>query len=234
AGSDRAWRHERAADQPGRDPRRGAGPGAALPVRRQRPRARPRLPRRDRNRTRGGGRAELRGAAGRAHQRRQRRDHPVGRRRRTHAGAHPAGRGRRGCRRSAPDRIPDGALSPTTRTLPRFSIPLRSVASAGVLALARAWAAAVAPLPASHAARYMGLRPDGRLTRAPAGDTPWKYSLEVRGAGARLAQSTVFEAEDGKWPPISGSDSQAGESGLAAMLVKKRAINATYDWDSGQ
>src|SRR5690606_27893831 len=36
------------------------------------------------------------------------------------------------------------------------------------------------------------------------------------------------------WRPLSGNDSQGGESGLAAMLVKKRSVNATYDWDSGK
>ena len=114
--------------------------------------------------------------------------------------------------------------------------PFRAAAFAALLALGAAplAAAAVEPFTADYAAHYMGLQATGRMTLAPEGDNRWKYSLEVAGAGARLAQSTVFEADGGQWRPLSGSDSQAGESGLAAMLVKRRSINAIYDWDSGK
>lgn len=110
----------------------------------------------------------------------------------------------------------------------------RTPAIAALLALASAPLAAIEPFTADYGAQYMGMQADGRMTLAPAGDNRWKYSLEVTGAGARLAQSTVFEATGGQWRPLSGNDSQGGESGLAAMLVKKRSVNATYDWDSGK
>lgn len=124
----------------------------------------------------------------------------------------------------------------TMKTTTMFRRPLQSVACAAVLAVAGAPAAAsaVEPFTADYNASYMGMQATGRMTLAPAGDDRWKYSLDVSGAGARLSQSTVFEVEGGQWRPLSGNDSQGGESGLAAMLVKKRSVNATYDWDSGQ
>jgi len=112
--------------------------------------------------------------------------------------------------------------------------PLRSIAIAAVLSLASATAAAVAPFSADYSARYMGLQADGRMTLEPAGGNRWKYSLEVTGAGARLEQNTVFEVDGDQWRPVSSHDSQRGEAGLAAMLVKKRATTANYDWDSGR
>ena len=68
----------------------------------------------------------------------------------------------------------------------------------------------------------------------PAGDNRWKYSLDVTGMGAQLRQSTVFEARDGQWRPLSSNDSQQGTSGLAAMLVKKKSVDARYDWGKGE
>ncbi|MGJ4729621.1 DUF3108 domain-containing protein [Luteimonas sp. SDU101] len=121
-----------------------------------------------------------------------------------------------------------------------FRHPLRAAAFAAAFAAALAASAATAaasavePFSADYSANYMGMQGTGRMTLAPAGDGRWKYSLDVNGAGARMSQSTVFEADGGQWRPLSGNDSQAGESGLAAMLVKKRSVNATYDWSSGR
>ncbi|WP_425478649.1 DUF3108 domain-containing protein [Luteimonas marina] len=118
--------------------------------------------------------------------------------------------------------------------MPMFRRPLRAAAVAALLAVASAPTLAVEPFTADYAANYMGMQANGRMTLAPDGANRWKYSLEVNGAGARLAQSTVFEADGERWRPLSGNDTQGGESGLAAMLVKKRSINATYDWGKGQ
>lgn len=112
--------------------------------------------------------------------------------------------------------------------------PSPAVVLAALLALASAPLAAVEPFTADYGAHYMGLQGNGRMTLAPAGENRWKYSLEVTGAGARLSQNTVFEADGERWRPLSGSDSQSGEAGLAAMLVKRRTIKATYDWGKGQ
>jgi len=125
----------------------------------------------------------------------------------------------------------------TMKTMTMFQRPLRAAACAAALAVmaaAPATAATLEPFTASYSANYMGMQGDGRMTLAPAGEGRWEYSLEVTGAGARLAQSTVFEAKGEQWRPLSGKDSQAGESGLAAMLVKKRAVEANYDWKSGR
>lgn len=121
-----------------------------------------------------------------------------------------------------------------TPTLPRH--PLQAFACAAALGLAAlpAAASALEPFTADYSANYMGMQADGRMTLASAGSDRWKYSLEVSGAGARLAQSTVFEADGDQWRPLSGNDSQGGESGLAAMLVKKRSVDANYDWNSGR
>jgi len=80
----------------------------------------------------------------------------------------------------------------------------------------------------------MGMQAVGKMTLAPAGDNRWKYSLDVTGMGAQLRQSTVFEAQDGQWRPLSSNDSQQGTSGLAAMLVKKKSVDAEYDWGKGE
>lgn len=124
----------------------------------------------------------------------------------------------------------------TMKTMTMFQRPFQAAACAFVLAVAGApvAASAVEPFSADYSANYMGMQANGRMTLAPAGGDRWKYSLEVSGAGARMAQSTVFEADGDQWRPLSGNDSQGGESGLAAMLVKKRSVDATYDWASGQ
>ena len=113
--------------------------------------------------------------------------------------------------------------------------PFHAAALATLLAAAAPLAAAaVEPFTADYAAHYMGMQANGKMTLAAAGDNRWKYSLEVSGAGARLVQSTVFEADGDDWRPVSANDSQRGEAGLAAMLVKNRSVDATYDWSSGQ
>lgn len=125
----------------------------------------------------------------------------------------------------------------TMKTMTMLRRPFQATACAALLAVAGApvaAASAVEPFTADYSASYMGMQATGRMTLAQAGDDRWKYSLEVNGAGARLAQSTVFEVDGNRWRPLSGNDSQGGESGLAAMLVKKRSVNATYDWAKGQ
>ncbi len=112
--------------------------------------------------------------------------------------------------------------------------PFRTAAIVALLAFASAPLAAVEPFTADYGAHYMGLQANGRMTLAAEGGNRWKYSLEVTGAGARLSQSTVFEVHGEHWRPLSSVDTQGGEAGLAAMLVKKRSSSATYDWSSGQ
>jgi hypothetical protein len=111
-------------------------------------------------------------------------------------------------------------------------------AKAGLLAAMLAATAfpalAMKPFTADYQANYMGLQATGTMTLAPAGANRWTYSLDINGMGAELGQSTVFEADGNQWRPVSSTDSQKGSSGIAAMLVKKKRVDATYDWAKGE
>ncbi|WP_081770081.1 DUF3108 domain-containing protein [Luteimonas huabeiensis] len=103
-----------------------------------------------------------------------------------------------------------------------------AVAALALAATGACWA--FEPFTAQYRANFMGMQADGTMRLAPAGDNRWTYSLEVAGMGARLAQSTTFERHGNGYRPLSSTDSQAGESGVAAMLVKRQSVEATYDW----
>jgi len=95
-----------------------------------------------------------------------------------------------------------------------------------LLALASLPALAVEPFSASYQASYMGLQGSGRMTLEPQGNDRWKYTLSIGSSGIQLNQSTVFEDRDGKWRPLSGTDS-------SMLLIKKTDKQASYDWDKG-
>lgn len=117
----------------------------------------------------------------------------------------------------------------------RFPMPrMFAAAGAALLAVAALPALALEPFSATYQANYMGLRAQANMQLAQESGNRWKYGLEVSGAGARLEQNTVFEADGEQWRPVSSSDSQRGESGIAAMLMKNRELNTTYDWNSGE
>lgn len=101
-----------------------------------------------------------------------------------------------------------------------------------LLAGTSAWA--LEPFTANYRASYMGMQAEGTMTLARAGDSRWTYNVDVAGMGARLSQSTTFEEHGEHWRPLRSSDSQVGESGLAAMLVRRRSVEATYDWNTNQ
>lgn len=113
------------------------------------------------------------------------------------------------------------------------SVLLSGLLLSGAL-LAAAPALALEPFNAEYRASYMGMQATGNMTLARNGQDQWEYKVEVAGMGARLTQSTTFDEHDGHWRPLKSVDSQAGESGLAAMLVKNRSVEATYDWDAKQ
>jgi hypothetical protein len=98
--------------------------------------------------------------------------------------------------------------------------------AAALLALASAPALAIKPFTADYLASYMGLQGKGRMTLESQGDDRWKYTLSIGSNGIQLNQSTVFEDRDGKWRPLSGTDS-------SLLLIKKTDKTATYDWNSG-
>lgn len=112
--------------------------------------------------------------------------------------------------------------------------PWKAGVLAAVLSLAALPAMAMEPFTADYQANYMGMKATGTMTLAPAGNDRWKYSLDIDGMGAKLGQSTVFESRDGEWRPLSSTDSQQGTGGLAALLVKRKRVDATYDWSTGQ
>ena len=111
---------------------------------------------------------------------------------------------------------------------------LLTATGAALLAIAALPALAIEPFTATYQANYMGMRAQANMNLAQEGGNRWKYGLQVAGAGARLEQTTTFEANGEQWRPVSSSDSQRGESGLAAMLMKNRELNTTYDWSAGE
>lgn len=95
-----------------------------------------------------------------------------------------------------------------------------------LLLLACAPASALEPFTADYVASFMGMQATGRMTLTQEGGNRWRYSLNVRNQLADLSQSTVFEAREDQWRPLSGTDANQ-------VLVKKSHKNATYDWDRG-
>ena len=109
----------------------------------------------------------------------------------------------------------------------RFHLPATALALLLALAAGRAHAAALAPFTADYQASYMGMQAEGKMTLAREQGDRWKYSLSIRNQLADISQSTVFDEHQGRLRPLSGSD-------RATALVKKRNIDASYDWKAGQ
>lgn len=81
------------------------------------------------------------------------------------------------------------------------------------------------PFTAVYEVSYMGLGGTGTMTLASAGGDRWRYSLDIDSAIAALKQTTTFEANGGRWRPLSNSDS-------ANVLIRKNSKQATYDWNT--
>lgn len=90
-----------------------------------------------------------------------------------------------------------------------------------------AHAAALEPFTAQYQASYLGMQATGSMTLASEGANRWKYSLNISNQLANLSQNTVFEEHQGQLRPLSNSD-------RATALVKKKSVDAKYDWASGQ
>jgi hypothetical protein len=97
----------------------------------------------------------------------------------------------------------------------------------GALALTSLPALALEPFSAQYQANYMGVQAPGTMTLAKADGNTWKYSLDVRSPMATLSQNTVFEEASGRLRPLSSQDS-------SVLLVKKRNVQANYDWAKNQ
>lgn len=104
--------------------------------------------------------------------------------------------------------------------------PLSWVA-VGALALTSLPAMAMQPFTAQYQANYMGVVAPGTMTLTKGDGNTWTYSLNVNSQLATLSQNTVFEEVNGRLRPLSSSD-------RSALLVKKRNVDATYDWNKNQ
>ena len=107
-----------------------------------------------------------------------------------------------------------------------LSRPVTWIAAAG-LALTSLPAMALQPFNAEYQANYMGMQANGTMTLAAEGSGKWRYSLHVKNQLADLRQSTVFEQAGERLRPLTSQDS-------SVLLVKKRNVQATYNWTSNQ
>ncbi len=104
--------------------------------------------------------------------------------------------------------------------------PLTWIA-AGALALTSLPAMALQPFTAEYQASYQNVQAKGKMTLAQEPGNKWKYSLDVSNQLANLSQNTIFDESGGKLRPLSSQDS-------SSLLVKKRSVQANYDWSKKQ
>ena len=109
----------------------------------------------------------------------------------------------------------------------RATFRLLPLLLAAVVSASAAEPASLKPWSADYQASYMGMQAEGKMTLAAQGDDRWKYSLSIRNQLADISQSTVFDEHQGRLRPLSGND-------RATALIKKRNVDAVYDWNSGQ
>jgi hypothetical protein len=102
-----------------------------------------------------------------------------------------------------------------------------SWAAAGALALTSLPAMALQPFTAEYQANYMGIVAPGQMTLSQLDGNKWQYSLKVQNQLATLSQNTVFDETGGKLRPLSSKDS-------SAVFVKKKNVEANYDWTKKQ
>lgn len=104
--------------------------------------------------------------------------------------------------------------------------PLRYLAAAALVATSLP-ALAFEPFTANYQASYMGMQANGVMSVAPAGNNQWRYSLQIKNPMAELSQATVFDEQGGKLRPLSSHD-------RSVVLIKRKQVDARYDWNSGQ
>ena len=102
-----------------------------------------------------------------------------------------------------------------------------SVVAASLLAVASAPAAAVQAFSADYQANAMGMQGNGHMSITAQGDDRWQYTLTIKNSLVDLSQSTVFDEQDGWLRPLSSTD-------LSRLLVKKKAVNTSFDWGKNQ
>ncbi|MFT3763429.1 MAG: DUF3108 domain-containing protein [Pseudoxanthomonas sp.] len=103
---------------------------------------------------------------------------------------------------------------------------LAAFAFAALLAAAPT-ARAVEAFTASYQANALGMLGEGQMDLVKQGDNRWQYSLSVRNSLVDLSQQTVFDVQGGWLRPLSSRD-------VSRMLVKRRAVDTSYDWNKRQ
>jgi Protein of unknown function (DUF3108) len=104
--------------------------------------------------------------------------------------------------------------------------PLTWIAAAA-LTVASLPAMALEPFKADYLASYMGMQANGTMTLASEGANKWRYSLQVKNQLAAHFLEHGALAEVGQLRPLSSQD-------RSALLVKKRNVQANYNWTSNQ
>ncbi len=100
----------------------------------------------------------------------------------------------------------------------------KSILAASLLALASAPALAVEAFSADYQATAMGMQGNGQMTITPQGNNRWQYSLTIRNSLVDMSQKTLFDEKDGVLRPLSSSD-------LSRLLVKKKSVDTSFDWN---
>lgn len=103
----------------------------------------------------------------------------------------------------------------------------RKLGIVAVLAAASSQAMAVEPFTAEYQASAMGMQGNGQMSITSKGDDRWEYSLSINNSMVDMSQKTVFDEKDGVLRPLSSTD-------LSRLLIKKKTVNATYDWNQKQ
>lgn len=103
----------------------------------------------------------------------------------------------------------------------------RVLGSMAVMAVASGPAFAIQPFSAEYQASAMGMQGSGQMSITSKGGNLWEYSLSINNSMVDLSQKTVFDEKDGVLRPLSSTD-------LSRLLIKKKTVNAEYDWDQKQ
>lgn len=107
------------------------------------------------------------------------------------------------------------------------TLKIRALMAAAMLSVAAAPAFAIEAFTANYQANALGMTGNGQMTLSQQGDNRWVYSLTVKNQVVDMSQKTVFDEQNGRLRPLSSSDN-------SRILVKKKAVNAVYDWNKAQ
>lgn len=106
------------------------------------------------------------------------------------------------------------------------TLKIRALATIALLTVAAAPAFAIEAFTANYQANALGMTGDGQMTLSQQGNR-WVYSLTVKNQVVDMSQKTTFDEQNGRLRPLSSSDN-------SRILVKKKAVNAVYDWNKAQ